>query len=773
MNAPAELPPPSTPPAAPTAPNGCPFSARAASFSPFDPAYMQAPGEYLRWAREGEPVFWSPQLRHWVVTRYEDVKAVLRDNRLYSASNVLEKITPATPAVMRILQRHGFAMNRTLVNEDEPEHMLRRRLFMDAFLPERLGDIEPMVRTLVRQAMDRFLPAGRADLVQALFHPIPLQVALKFLGVPDAAADTLLRIPLVHTLYTWGQPSLEQQAEHAENLGRFWTASQAILQDMMARPDGQGWMYEAIAQHRQHPDIVPEPYLRSMMMAILSAAHESTAHALANAVLTLLSHRSAWEDVCANPALIPNAVEECLRVAGSVVAWRRRSTAPAVLGGVALPKGAQLLLVLASANVDPRHFEQPDEIDVYRESAIEHLSFGYGAHQCMGKNIARIQMRVVLEELAQRLPDMELSGQRLDYLPNTAFRGPRALWVRWQPRHCGRSTAPARQAPVALHIGPPPKDAMARTVLVRERHDEGRNLVRLVLADPRDRALPAWTPGAHVDLLDGGFRRKYSLCGPLEDRLTLQVVIQREDAGRGGSRHFCDALQVGSSLQMSGPRNLFRLDETARHVVLVAGGIGITPIAAMADRLRALGRSYELHYGGRGRARMALLDRLERTHGQRLQIYPGDEGRRMKLPQLLAGVGAEDRVYACGPKAMMDQVQALAAPWPEGVLHVEHFQGEAVSPAAVQARPFEAVLRDSQVQVQVRADQTLLQALQAAGLDVPCDCGEGLCGSCEVAVVEGEIEHHDKVLSRSERAAGQRMLACCSRAAGSSIVLAL
>ena len=152
-----------------TTPGGCPVSANAAAFNPFEPAYMQAPAEYLRWAREQEPVFFSPQLGYWVVTRYEDVKAVFRDNLLFSPSIALEKITPATPEVMSILQRYGFAMNRTMVNEDEPDHMERRRLLMDAFLPERLITLEPMVRNLARQYMDRFVNQGRADLVAEMF----------------------------------------------------------------------------------------------------------------------------------------------------------------------------------------------------------------------------------------------------------------------------------------------------------------------------------------------------------------------------------------------------------------------------------------------------------------------------------------------------------------------------------------------------------------------------------------------------------------------------
>ena len=132
-----------------------------------------------------------------------------------------------------------------------------------------------------------------------------------------------------------------------------------------------------------------------------------------------------------------------------------------------------------------------------------------------------------------------------------------------------------------------------------------------MLADPHGEALPAWTAGAHVDLIAGGFRRKYSLCGRADDRHSLQVVVQREAQGRGGSQHFCDQVGVGSTLQLSGPKNLFGLDESARHFVLIAGGIGITPMVAMADRLRRLGKSYELHYAGRSRQHMALLARLE------------------------------------------------------------------------------------------------------------------------------------------------------------------
>jgi cytochrome P450/ferredoxin-NADP reductase len=755
-------------------PTGCPVSARAASFNPFEPAYQQDPAASLSWARQEEPVFYSPELGYWVVTRYEDVKAVFRDHLLFSPSVALEKITPATPQVLEILQSYGFAMNRTMVNEDEPDHMARRRLLMEAFLPENLIRFEPVVRDLARQYMDRFIDKGRVDLVQAMFYEIPLTVALRFLGVPEDGSEQLRQFAVAHTLNTWGRPTPQEQLAIAHNVGRFWQTAQGILDAMMASPDGEGWMYDSIRQHHRHPEIVTESYLRSMMMAILAAAHETTSNATANAFMTLLSHRRAWQEICAHPALIPNAVEECLRVAGSIIAWRRIATADTRVGGVDIPCAGRLLLVMASANADPGHFENPDQVDLYRENAVEHLTFGYGAHQCMGKNIGRMQMRVFLEEFVRRLPHLELvPGQQFGFLSNTSFRGPDALWVQWDPTlNPERKPGTALPALPRFQIGPPARDGITRPVVVRARVSEGEDLVRLVLSDPQGRALPAWSPGAHVDLIAGGWRRKYSLAGPA-DSPTYEVVIQREAQGRGGSRHFCDVLEVGDVLELAGPRNLFRLEESAGKTILLAGGIGITPIIAMADRLKALGRDYCLHYAGRSAAHLALRGRLQRDHGSRIQWYLGDQARRMHLPSLLEAVDANTRVYACGPARMIEELQALAEKWPDGVLHFEHFSagGSGLDPS--REKGFEAVLKVTGLSVMVRPDQTLLQALQAAGVDVPCDCNEGLCGTCELELLDGEADHRDKVLTRAEKAAQKRMMACCSRARGQRIVLAL
>ncbi len=757
-------------------PTGCPVSAEAAAFDPFGGPYQVDPGDALRWSREKEPVFYSPELGYWVVSRYEDVKAVFRDNILFSPANVLEKITPAPPEALDILQSYGFAMKRTMVNEDEPDHMERRRLLMDAFLPEKLLQHEEWIQDLARSYMDRFIDKGRADLTDEMFRELPMTVALHFLGVAEEDARDLRAFSVAHTINTWGRPTAEEQLEIAHDVGRFWQSAQRALDRMMADPTGTGWMYDSIRAHHTHPDIVPESYLRSMMMAILVAAHETTAFATSNAFRTLLSNPASWNAICANPALIPSAVEECLRVAGSAVAWRRVATADTEIAGVRIPKGGKLLIVQASANKDALHWENADAVDIYRDNAAEHLTFGYGAHQCMGKNIARMEMRVILDEFVRRLPHISLvEGQSFDYLPNTSFRGPKSIWVEWDPAKNPERRDKSVLAPTKGHpIGPPARDDILRDVVVSQVVTEVEDIIRVELEAADGSILPDWSPGAHIDVVLGPWRRKYSLCGRQGDRSALSIAILKEPAGRGGSAYFHDTLTHGTRLRIGGPKNHFKLDLAAEHFVLVAGGIGITPILAMADALKAQNRSYELHYCGRSRARMAFLERVLGDHGAATTLHVSDVGQRLDLASQFAHIVPGTQVYACGPERLLSALETLAAAWPEGALKTEHFTSDTQTLDPTREQAFDAILEDSDLRLRVDADQTLLEALEAAGIDMPYDCREGLCGTCEVAVLEGEIDHRDKVLSTAERSAQTRMMACCSRAQpGSTLKLGL
>jgi cytochrome P450/ferredoxin-NADP reductase len=756
-------------------PNGCPVSSRAFAFDPFDGPYQIDPAEALRWAREQEPIFYAPSFGYWVVTRYDDVKAIFRDHILFSPSIALEKITPAPPEAAEILARYGYAMDRTMVNEDEPAHMARRRLLLDSFAPEALAKHEPAIRRLTREYVDRFIDKGKADLVTEMFWEIPLTIALHFLGVRNDDIDELRRFCVAHTLNTWGRPTREEQLHIADAVGRFWQVANRILDSMRADPSGEGWMYFSIRKHMERPDIVPLSYLRSMMVAILAAAHETTSNAAANAFRMLLSDRSAWDELCRNPDLIPNAVEECLRRAGSIVAWRRLVTDDTEVGGVALPKGSKLMIVMASANHDERHFDHPDALDLYRENVSDHLSFGYGAHQCMGKNIARMELRIFLEEMTRRIPHMELvPGQTFRYLPNVSFRGPENLWVQWEPAKCPeRRDKSILERHRSFAIGTPARADAARLMYVAAVHDETPEIRRYVIGHGGGQPLPQWSAGAHIDLRIGDYDRKYSLCGDPADRTRYEIAVLRDDHGRGGSRLIHEKLRAGDAVRVRGPKNLFRLDENADDVILIAGGIGITPIIVMADRLKALGRRYALHYAGRSAATMAFIDRLRRDHGGRLFMYEKAEGQRMNLKAIVRGRAQNGRIYACGPARLLDELERLTASHPPGTLCIEHFSAAGLALDPAKEHDFDVELGDSDVTLRVPPDKTLLDVLQANGIDIACDCREGLCGSCEVEVIGGEIDHRDKVLSAEERTSGKKMMACCSRAKGDRLKLAL
>ncbi|MGO4328893.1 cytochrome P450/oxidoreductase [Cupriavidus sp. 2TAF22] len=757
-------------------PSGCPVSARAAEFDPFGDGYQQDPPEYVRWAREQEPVFYSPKLGYWVVTRYDDIKAIFRDNLTFSPSIALEKITPTGPEANAVLASYGYAMNRTLVNEDEPAHMPRRRVLMEPFTPEELRHHEPMVRRLAREYVDRFIDDGRADLVDQMLWEVPLTVALHFLGVPEEDMDLLRKYSIAHTVNTWGRPKPEEQVEVAHAVGNFWQLAGKILDKMRQDPSGPGWMRYGIRKQQEHPEVVTDSYLHSMMMAGIVAAHETTANATANAIKLLLQHPRAWQEICEDPGLIPNAVEECLRHNGSVAAWRRLATRDVQVGGVDIPAGSKLLIVTSSANHDEGHFTDADLFDIRRENASDQLTFGYGSHQCMGKNLARMEMQVFLQELTRRLPHMRLAEQRFSYVPNTSFRGPEHVWVEWDPaRNPERADRALLDAQAQVRIGEPSAHAASRPVVVQAVSRAANGIVRLRLVSPDGRPMPRWTPGSHIDVECGGtgLSRQYSLCGDPADSSALEIAVLREAQGRGGSAWVHDNVKPGDRLKIRGPRNHFRLDESARKLIFIAGGIGITPVSAMARRARQLGIDYALHYSGRSRASMALLDELAALHADRLHVHASDEGRRADLQALLGQPDPHTQIYACGPAPMLRALQECCASWPGDALRIEHFESAlgTLDPAREQA--FEVELKDSGIVVTVAADQTVLAALRAANIDMQSDCEEGLCGSCEVRVLAGEIDHRDVVLTRAEREANGRMMTCCSRAACKRLVLEL
>jgi ferredoxin-NADP reductase len=314
-------------------------------------------------------------------------------------------------------------------------------------------------------------------------------------------------------------------------------------------------------------------------------------------------------------------------------------------------------------------------------------------------------------------------------------------------------------------------DALVNLV-VHDRHDAADGVVALQLRDPSGAELPAWTPGAHVDLLlTDDLVRQYSLCGDPHDRTTWRLAVLREPDGRGGSAFVHDKLEPGASVQARGPRNHFALEPAAGYL-FIAGGVGITPILPMLAAAQAAGVPWRLVYGGRSRATMAFADELRAAHGDRVQLVPQDEHGLLDLDALLAAPAEGTLVYCCGPAPLLDAVEQRCAQWPAGTLHVERFTPKDAG-EPVHSGSFEVELAATGTTLTVPPDHSVLEAVEEAGVSVLSSCREGTCGTCETPVLAGTVDHRDSLLTAEERAANDTMMLCVSRAACARLVLDL
>jgi ferredoxin-NADP reductase len=232
-----------------------------------------------------------------------------------------------------------------------------------------------------------------------------------------------------------------------------------------------------------------------------------------------------------------------------------------------------------------------------------------------------------------------------------------------------------------------------------------------------------------------------------------------------------DVLAEGDAVRVRGPRNHFPL-VAARRYVFVAGGIGITPILPMLAAAERAGTDWTLAYGGRSRTSMAFADDLRETYGERVRLCPQDECGLLDLPAMLGEPAENTFVYCCGPTALLDAVQRHCAAWPAGALRIERFR-PATTTNPVRAEPFEVELAASGLTLSVPPDRSILDAVRGAGVQVLSSCQEGTCGTCETPVLRGLVDHRDSLLSEQERAAGDTMLICVSRAACPKLVLDL
>jgi cytochrome P450 len=410
---------------------GCPVTGIGREFDPFVDPYLADPYPFWIRARQSEPVFYSPELDYWVVTRYEDIKAVFADPKTFSASIAQTPIKPLAADVVAMLQQGGFRAKPVMSNADPPVHTRIRKFTWQAFTPKRIAQLEPEVRRLVTRFLDQIEGAGRADLVRQMFYELPVLVLFIFLGMPEEDVARVKTWSRNRLMLTWGRLSDEQQRAEAAGLLEYWKYTDAYIQRLVANPP-DNYVGDLLRASQESPDQLSVHEIVNVVYGLLIAGHETTTSMSSNAIVTLMQHRDAWDRLCAEPALIPNAVEELLRFDSSVITWRRKALKAVEIAGVAIPEGANLLLALCSGNRDDAHFPEPERFDVERENAKTHLSFGFGIHYCLGAPLARLELKVILEELTCRLPSLRLAPEQTwAFPPNTSFRGPAQLWVEW------------------------------------------------------------------------------------------------------------------------------------------------------------------------------------------------------------------------------------------------------------------------------------------------------------------------------------------------------
>lgn len=306
---------------------------------------------------------------------------------------------------------------------------------------------------------------------------------------------------------------------------------------------------------------------------------------------------------------------------------------------------------------------------------------------------------------------------------------------------------------------------------------EAQDICSLDLVPVDGETLPAFTAGAHIDVhLPGGLVRPWSLCNAPHETHRYVIAVLKDSASRGGSLAVHNQVQVGQLLCVSHPKNHFPLLEDAAHCLLLAGGIGITPLLCMAERLAHLEAPFALHFCSRSKERAAFVQRLQSAgYSDKVHFHfdDGEDAQKLDIAALVSRPEAGRHLYVCGPRGFMDAVlnAAKAAGWPTDQLHAESFVG------TVQHLQddgcFEVEMADSGQVVQVAGDQTVLQALLQAGVDVPSACEQGVCGTCLMRVLSGVPEHRDQFLTPQERAANNQFLPCCSRALSARLVVAL
>lgn len=412
-----------------TQPTGCPINHE---FTTFTDEYLANPYPQLAKLREENPIFYSKKLGYLVVTRMQDLLEVFRDHDVYSSDNVQNPVFPICNRAAKVLAHEDFNPVAVMSNRQQPDHTRIRKYTREGFSSRRMKILEPYIRRRSDELIDSMIESGGPiDFVSAFGHPLPGQIIFRFIGFDECDDEQLMSWTGNRLAFTWGNPDDDEQVEIAENMLKYWRYCRAFVATRFKhRKDDL--TSELLDAHEANPQELTYREVESIIYGHSFAGHEIVSNFMSNTLLCLLPRRDDWNAICSDHALIPNALEEVLRIESPQTSWRRRTNCDAQIAGVNIPAGTQVFLSLGAANHQPSLFDSPEKFDIKRKNARKHISFGHGIHFCLGARLARLEATVAIEALAQRIPSLRLvDEQNLNYSANITFRGPRELYVDW------------------------------------------------------------------------------------------------------------------------------------------------------------------------------------------------------------------------------------------------------------------------------------------------------------------------------------------------------
>jgi cytochrome P450/ferredoxin-NADP reductase len=634
--------------------------------------------------RELGPVVYLPRHDLYALPRYDEVSEVLRQPLRFVNSRGVSPI----PKVNDIL------VGSTL-NSDPPDHDRTRAVTSEPLLPGALADIEPRLKSASDGLVETLCTRGEFDAIADFAQYLPVTIVAELVGLPQAvdSAQMLKWASATFNLFGTENARTDQAFEDLKDL-------RAFLLDY-GRPeklkDG-GWakrIFE-VGQDRG----IPYETCAQLMRDYINPSLDTTISTTGQIIKFFADHPDQWDLIRADASLIPNAVEEAVRMATPIRAFTRYAIEDSDVAGHTIPAGKRVIVMYASANRDPRKFTDPDRYDVTRD-VHDHLGFGQGVHMCMGMHLARREIILLLEALRRRVSRFELLGEPVVAMNNTI----RAYAK--MPIKVHLAADVLADTPTATDVENPWLD-----VTVANRTDVATDIIGLELTHTDGTPLPRFDAGAHVDVfVKSGLIRQYSLTGDPADGSKYRLGILLDPTSRGGSTAIHKQFMQGQNIRIGRPRNNFPMHSNVAHTVLFAGGIGITPMLSMAYALQAQRASWELHYCGRTADRLAFKDELDQFGDKaHIHIDSGPKSQQIDINAVLATTAPDRHLYVCGPNGFMDFVVTSAqnSGWDAGCIHLERFGAEVNTDGA----PFTVVAQKSGISFDVQPGETISQKLE-------------------------------------------------------------